>query len=267
MRQQMNVMFAIPSYSGNTALECTGAIAQMVGKLYDHGIPHSFRFRGGNCFIDAARNLFIKDFMDAPEFTDLFFLDDDVGYEPHKVVEFLMSGVDIVCGVYPKKSDDAQFPVVMKPNKDGGLIKRGRYCSAVNVPAGFLLLRRHVVEKLIADTLKQHRQRIALVERLSVGLPLEDSTTLRYMASRLSATYKFADVGFGDREVWNVFETGPEDDAFWGEDSLFCKKVIKAGFDIWVDGNINFSHKGVKSWKNNLQASLDAFEAGRAKAA
>src|ERR1017187_5540705 len=47
------------------------------------------------------------------------------------------------------------------------------------------------------------------------------------------------------------FKTGATPDAF-GEDIYFCRKWCKTGQFLWIDSDIQFSHRGSKVWKGNF---------------
>lgn len=231
-RPQKNVLFAIPSLNYHTAIECTGSLCQTSAELIKAGIPHAFRFRGGNCFVDAARNLLAADLLDDPQYTDIFYIDDDVGFEPAKVLEFILSPKDVISGVYPKKNDElVEFPCILKQGDDEMPIERDGLYQAVNIPGGFMRIKRHVMERLAEE----------------------------------SQQYEFVDKGIGERLIWNIFEMGPRTDqngkkvVYWGEDSIFAKKVIDAGFEIWIDPKIGFTHRGQKRWEGRLQDSVDLY--------
>lgn len=223
------VMFAIPSYSAQCAIEFCGSVAQTVGHLYEAQIPHAFRFRPGLCFIDVVRNLLTYEFLkEFPTATDIFFLDDDIGFEPRKALEFIQRPEDIVCGVYPKKEDNPSFPVTMFVDDNKKLVKRNGLYKAMNIPGGFVRVKRHVMEKLASQ----------------------------------AETYKFYDPkNQGEVEIWNIFEARPITGHYWGEDSIFTKKCIDAGFDVWVDPDISFTHRGNKRWEGKLKPHLDQTEA------
>ncbi len=44
-------------------------------------------------------------------------------------------------------------------------------------------------------------------------------------------------------------ESSPED---YGEDIYFCRKWCALGEFLWIDADINFSHRGSKVWKGNF---------------
>ncbi len=80
------------------------------------------------------------------------------------------------------------------------------------IPAGFLLLKRCVLEKMI------------IVHSDTYYKPKDESMPDGYC----------------------LFNTEVRGQEFWGEDYVFCRKAREAGFDIWVDPLIEFDHAGVR---------------------
>ncbi len=80
------------------------------------------------------------------------------------------------------------------------------------IPAGFMLLKRCVLEKMI-----DHFPELYYI-------PKDES--LKHTAGH----YLFA------TELWNG--------EFWGEDYVFCRRAREAGFKIWIDPTIVLNHAG-----------------------
>lgn len=220
------VLFAIPTYSRTCSMEFAQSIGDMACKLSDMKIPHALFFLGGICFVDQARNICISKFLEglkgAPEFTDLFFLDDDVGFPGKAVIDLLERPEPIVFGAYPKKTDEVAFPVVMKLGEGDKIIEKDGLVLADTCPAGFLRIKREVIEALVKE----------------------------------EGTYIYVDQDDNVLNVPNVFETGPKNGMYFGEDVVFAVKAQKAGFDLWCKPDIAFSHRGSKVWRNTLEPSL-----------
>lgn|ERR1700740_1290271 len=221
------VVFAIPTFSHHVCVDFCGSMARTVGLLYHANIDHALHFRGGIAFIDAVRNILCAEFLrDFPSATDLFFLDDDIGWQPEKVLEFLRRPEEVVAGVYPKRSDDVEFPTVLRIDQATRQpIEQNGLCAAAMVPAGFLRLKRSAVEKLAAA----------------------------------SGSYQFPDKNMLDLVVPNIFEVGPREGVYWGEDTHFVEKWAGLGGDIWVDPNIVFTHRGNKKWQGRLLESVQHY--------
>ncbi len=220
------VIFATPSFTYAVSLEYLRSFTETQWALGQSGIQSGMITRGGDCFIAKVRNKIVTEFLDGfPDATDLFFLDDDIGWPALKVVEFLSRPEDVICGIYPKKSDDADFPVELSV-VDGALVDRDGLVKANAAGAGFMRIKRHVLETLAASA------------------------------------HKFKDLELGGdvREFYGIFETGIGPNGWWwGEDYAFCQKWIGAGGEIWVDPAIEFSHRGQKKWTASLSDHMQTF--------
>jgi hypothetical protein len=221
------VIFGIPSYDNRVCYEFFGSMLDTERLLTCQQISHGYIGLGGDQFIARVRNKLATQFLrDYPEGTDLFFLDDDIGWPAEKIVEFLKRPEDIVAGIYPKRQDKSDFPVEFAADPDGGaLIERNGLIKALAAPAGFMRIRRHVLERMAPAAGVFH-------EREPDGR---------------QATY------------YDIFRTGVVNEEFSGEDFLFCQNARLAGFEIWVDPNIDFTHRGTKAWSGNLSLHLRTF--------
>jgi len=189
-------------------------------RLAQLGIPHGYKQVGGDQFIAKARNRLITEFLtEYPMATDLFFIDDDVGWPADAVIKFLNRPEDIVAGAYPKKTDKPEFPVELSMGEDGGLIEKDGLYQANLAPTGFMRIKRRVLEALVKDC----------------------------------PTYTEACIE-GKAQRWALFEAGANYDKgeWWGEDYVFCQKARNAGFSVWIDPDIEFTHRGNKRWAGNF---------------
>jgi len=212
----MFVLFACPCLSAKVELDFFQSFMQtsmLLGKL---GIPHTIRMQPGIAFIDHARNVLCHNFLEEfPDATDLFFLDDDIGWEAESVVRLLEHKEDIVGGIYPLKQDEVSFPVSLEADpKTHKLIEKNGLVEAGFLPTGFMRIRRHAIELMAADQpTYPHR--------------LADGTT---------------------NHIKNIFHTGYYDGERWGEDVDFANRWRAKGGHMWVDPEITLSHIGRKRW-------------------
>lgn len=222
------VLFATPSLDHRVTLEYLRSWTETVWALTAKGIGMGRIDRGGDQFIAKARSKLATEFLlNYPMATDLFFLDDDISWPPAKIIEFLERPEDIVAGIYPKKQDKTDFPVELQANlTDGSLIENDGLLKAHGVPTGFLRIKRRVLEKLAES----------------------------------APRFKEEEADGQIREFIGFFQSGIGPDGFWwGEDYTFCRNVTDSGFDIWVDPNILFWHRGNKAWSATLVDYLDKF--------
>lgn len=227
------VLFATPSLDHRVTLDYLKSWTNTVWALKDKGVVHGRIDRGGDCFIAKVRSKIVTDFLSGPG-TDLFFLDDDLRWPAQKVLEFIERPEDIVAGIYPKKSDVMDWPVALQADAETGeLIESNGLYLAEFAGCGFMRIKRHVLDVLYPKA------------------------------------PQFRDIEFGGvtMESRAIFNSGPAHDGWWrGEDVEFCRAAHDAGFQVWVDPDIDFGHRGEKRWDGNLSHHLDIFR-GRARMA
>lgn len=221
------IIFATPSLSHSVSLDYLRSWTSTVWLLKDAGIAHGRADRGGDCFVAKVRNKLVREFLDGPG-TDLFFLDDDLGWPAQKVIDFINRPEPIIAGVYPKKSDDMDWPVGLKADGDTGelITLNGLYLASF-AGSGFMRIKREVLETLAATV----------------------------------PTFKDIEMAGEAKEFPLIFNAGLDADGwFCGEDVAFCRLANAHGFDIWVDPDIDFRHRGGKTWGGNLAKHLDTFQ-------
>lgn len=229
------VCFGTPTYDHRVCYEFFKSSIETVHLLGQKGIQYGFIARGGDQFIAKARNKIVSEFLSIPQATDLFFLDDDVGWPAEAVIRFLERPEAIIFGAYPKKQTNLDFPVELAVSSDTGeLIERDGLLRANSGPTGFMRIKRHVLE-----TLAVH-----------------------------AGTFHEEDADGVERTHPNIFRTGVgEDGVFCGEDWIFCQNWRRLGGELWCDPNIAFTHRGNRLWSATLGEHLDVFRAKGLKAA
>lgn len=125
----------------------TASVAQSREALRNAGIESAYLLLAGNCHVDDARNAVVAEFL-ASDCTDLVFADADVSWDPDALVELCKADADLVGGVYPYRREGVEtMPVRMlhgvdTPDRHGLLEVEG-------LPAGFMRVRRHVLETML----------------------------------------------------------------------------------------------------------------------
>lgn len=224
-------VFATPCLTSSVSLEFFMSYMGTSLALTQRGIPHAITTVVGDCYLSKARNRLVHQFLhNFPDATDLFFLDDDIGWEPESVLRLLEADVDVVAGIYPHKSDAGTFPVDLLA-VDGDFVEKDGLLRASTVPTGFLRIQRHVIETMIR------------------GCPAYSE-----VAADGSKTM-----------VQDLFQMGYMDGKWWGEDTDFCRRWNAMGGEIWVDPAITLTHSGRKRWTGTLMDRIVEFRAGQAK--
>lgn len=228
----MFVLFATPCLSAKVDLDYFQSYIHTSVALGQKGIRHTVRMQAGIAFIDHARNVLCHHFLeDFPDATDLFFIDDDIGWTSDSVIRLLERDEDIVGGVYPLKQDQIGFPIELNADRETHkLIERDGLLQANFLPTGFMRLKRHAVEVMAADQpTYPHRRADGVTEHIK-----------------------------------NVFHTGYYDGERWGEDVDFANRWRAKGGHMWVDPEITLSHLGRKRWTASFK---DAVAVGQQKLA
>lgn len=222
------ILFAMPCYDHRVTYETYKSTIELEWLLAAKGIPHGHTARCGDQFIAKARCKLASEFLqDFPMATHLFFLDDDIGFPPEAVLKLIEADKDVIAGIYPKKSDERDFPVELDYDKETGeLIEENGLFRAVGAPTGFMCIKRHVLEKLAKE----------------------------------AGVFSEMDADGKTRFHYAIFKTGFGDDgAFWGEDYIFCRNWRAMGGEVWIDPSIKFTHRGHKKWTDTMSDHIDVF--------
>lgn len=181
------------------------------------GIATAYLLLSGNCHSDDARNTVFSYFLES-DCTDLVFLDADVSWEPKDLVRLCQHDVDLVGGVYPYRRGDVtdRMPVYMIPGvtepDERGLIE------VDGLPAGFLRIRRVVVETLAKD----------------------------------APTFYTSN----ESKIPILFERSYKDGTRLGADIHFGLKWQKAGGKVWAMYDVWLGHTGKAITEDSLGAAL-----------
>lgn len=198
----------------------THSIQRSREALTEAGIGSAYYLLSGNCHVDDARNSIVQEFL-LSDCTDLVFLDADVSWKPEQLVTLCQYDEDIVGGVYPFRRDEKakeNMPVVMYPGQvepdARGLIE------VAGLPAGFMRIRRNVLETLAKDADKFW-----------------------------SGTDRRAQIPI-------VFERVYLNGGRVGGDLNFCRKWVKSGGKVFAASSLRLGHTGTITLNDSLDAAL-----------
>ena len=225
MSKQRKIYIAIPTRTGDIKYETMRAVIKGMTDVANAGHVISLG-ESLECFapISIARNLAIARFL-ATDYTDLFFVDDDVAAQEGAMLRLINAPVDLVAGAYPRRYPDISFPVQWDDSKPEVWADPATGLIEVNgVATGFMRVTREgllrMVEHYKSETYGQFSSPAGTVHRL----------------------FDFSLVpGIGDAV-----------DEVHSEDFTFCDRWRKAGGKVWIDPNITFMHLGVAAFSGNV---------------
>lgn len=212
-QKQIHAFIATPAYDGKVLTDYAQSLAESMRDAALYGIRTTAGVMGNGAFIDLARNIFVRLFLET-DCTHLFFIDADLKWESRAFIGLLLSGKPVCAGAYPKRQTPEEYPIrfVQPPDKKG-LVMDGEWIKCDRVATGFLCIERSVIEKMVekAPVIKDHTQ--------------PDTPRLFY-------TYL------------------QEDGKFVGEDFAWSKDYCdQTGEHIWVWPDFDFVHN--KDYKGN----------------
>ena len=172
-----HVYVATPAYDGKVDTDFAQSLAEGAQALTVFGIRLTAAVMGNGAFIDLARNMFVKFFLeDERDCSHLLFIDSDLKFESRAIVEVVRHCTDdrpVVAGMYRRRQEPEDYPCRWTPHpelsKDG--IDKLWYDDAGflmcnRVPTGFLCIRRNILEEMAKDAPKVAIKGHGLVPRL-----------------------------------------------------------------------------------------------------
>jgi hypothetical protein len=235
MTDRIHLVVATPCFGGQVSSIYAGSVFALQRAV--HGMSNvdlKVHMRDGDALITRARANLVTLFLDDPTSTHLLFVDADIGFKPEQVFRLIETGAEVIAGVYPIKRVNWDKAVramqAGRPNLAGASLD---YVLEVNDPdrvtvvngftrvrfagTGFLMIRRHVLERMCAH----------------------------YTALQFHREHSL-DVLAGSPNRFALFECmiDPTDGTYLSEDFAFCKRWTDIGGEIWADLDSRLDHVG-----------------------
>lgn len=228
-----HVYVCTPAYDGKVDSDYSQSLAEACQAATIFGIRVTAAVMGNGAFIDLARNLFVKFFLENPELKDathLFFIDSDLKFEASafcNLVAHCTEDRPVLAGAYRRRQDPEDYPIKWTPHPEISE-EKGQDCLWVEDPGwlacnrvatGFMIIRREILEEMAADAPK-----------------------LRIAGQK----------GYVPQLFYTKVD---EENRFVGEDYCFCDDFTERyGKQIWVWPDWDFVHSG---YKGNYARWLD----------
>ena len=236
------VYVATPCYDAMMTMQYTMSVLNMVSMFNQYKIEFVIDFLGNESLIPRARNKCLGRFMEG-DYTHLLFIDADIEFPAHAVLDLILFDKDVVCGSYPKKTYNwNRFMYSMQNDKDskesldsrgldfaynaesdanGEIIRDGNFIKVRHASTGFMMIQRQIVEKL---------QKI--------------HTELEIKTDELTQE---------DKVIYGLFCCMIKDKMYLSEDYSFCDRVLEAGGEVWMNVSHNLNHVGKHVFKSDIQ--------------
>ncbi len=206
------VHICMPCYGGQLTEQTFMSFIKWGNTCRQLGIDWTVETMTNESLISRARNTLTAKFLNTEGSTHLMFIDADIGWEPWHLLALLNHDKDVVGGLYPMKSLPVKWCVNGIPgapeDDPSGLIE------VTKTGTGFLLMKRHVFEKLNAHpAVKPFTNDIGLDPALNVHMK----------------TY---------------FDTAVREGRYYSEDWTFCENWRDLGGQVFVDKRVLLRHVG-----------------------
>jgi hypothetical protein len=213
------VHICMPCYGGNLTESTFMSFIKWSNTARQLGIDWTMETMTNESLITRARNTLTAKFLTNPDSTHLMFIDADIGWEPWHLLVMLNADKDVIGGLYPMKS----IPIKWCVNGFEGAKEEGALQEVSKTGTGFLLIKRHVFEKL-----NKHPHVIPF--KNDIGLPAEL-----------------------DAHMKTYFDTGVRENRYYSEDWAFCENWRDLGGEVWVDKRVLLRHSGTYVFSNENQ--------------
>lgn len=256
----LHAYICTPAYDGGVDSDYAQSLAETAFCCPMYNIQITAGVIGNVGFIELARNMFVKKFIeDHKECTHLFFIDSDLKFESRAFVGLMRSGLEICAGLYRRRQAHEDYPLKHADNPNGGgLWFVNDWLQCERVPTGFLCISRKIVEEMADESACME------VADQKGGVPwLFDlkKEAVTYDKRPIVNTYGEARKMMADgKDTAGVFR-------LIGEDYTFCDKYReKYGKNIPVWSNFEFTHHGFKGnfwdYLNREKDKADLAKAG-----
>jgi hypothetical protein len=249
MTEQFYLVVATPCFGGQVSSIYASSLFALQRAVHSmSNVQLKVHLRDGDALITRARANLVTLFLDDPAATHLLFIDADIGFKPEQVFRLIESGADVVAGCYPikrvnwdkaKRAMAAGQPdlaansldyVLELDNPDEVRVVNG-FTRVRYAGTGFLMIRRHVLEKMCAHP---------------------DYAPLQFLREHSR------DALTGSPNRFALFECmiDPATGTYLSEDFAFCKRWTDIGGEIWADLDSRLDHVGPSVFHGDIASQF-----------
>ena len=216
------LFIGIPCHDGRLNVKTAFNLVQLMPEAMRLGVSVTLSDISNCSIITLARNSLVAEFLKT-DCTELLFIDSDVVATSNDILRLMaQSGdKDITAGAYPRRSRDKKFFTDLYWTENDDLEFEGSLMRVKRVGTGFMLIQRHVIEKMV----EAHP---------------EWSYKNKPTGERMAALFDFDII----------------DDQYVGEDYLFCDRATQLGFKVHIDVDISLPHIGSETFTNNFREEV-----------
>jgi hypothetical protein len=249
MTERIHLVVATPCFGGQVSSIYASSIFKLQSAIRAKpNLEFKVLLRDGDALITRARANLMTQFLDDPTATHFLFIDADIGFQPQQVFRLIESGADVVAALYPiKRVNWEKAKRAIETNKPNAPAASLDYVLEINDPdhvvvvngftrvryagTGFLMIRRHVFEKMCAAYKSLQFLREHSLDALA-----------------------------GSPNRFALFECmiDPKTGTYLSEDFAFCQRWTDLGGEIWADLESRLDHVGPSIFHGDISAQFSA---------
>ena len=249
MPEKINLVVGTPCFGGQISTLYFASMFKLQKTVRDLAdVDLKVQLRDGDALITRARANLMTQFLDDPTATHFLFIDADIGFAPQQVFRLIEAGHDVSAALYPiKRVNWEKARRALAGNKPNVPAASLDYVLEINDPdhievvdgftrvryagTGFLMIRRHVFEKMCAA----------------------------YPALQFFREHSL-DALAGSPNRFALFECmiDPKTGTYLSEDFAFCKRWTDIGGEIWADLESHLDHVGPAVFRGDISSQFAA---------
>ena len=247
MTERIHLVVATPCFGGQVSSIYASSIFKLQSAIRaKSNVEFKVLLRDGDALITRARANLMTQFLDDPTATHFLFVDADIGFQPNQVFRLIESGADVVAALYPIKRVNwdkarraieagkpnvpaASLDYVLEINDPDNVVVVNGFTRVRYAGTGFLMIRRHVFEKMCAAYPSLQFFREHSIDALA-----------------------------GSANRFALFECmiDPNSKTYLSEDFAFCQRWTDLGGEIWADLESRLDHVGPSVFQGDIAAQF-----------
>lgn len=234
------IFIATPCFGGLVSQHYMQSVIGLMQFAGQAGFDAALALLGHDSLITRSRNTLVTQFLRMPLATHLLFIDADISFDAAQIQAMLNFDEDFVAGIYPLKVidwsdaatrraaaaetyDAAPLHYVGALCTDADLERKGRFATAIYCGGGFMLLKRRVIERMIAA----------------------------YPEARYKTAHAYSNAEGEDNYALFECMIDRNTRAYVSEDFGFCQKWRDIGGKIWLDTEGKLTHIGAYTFRGD----------------
>lgn len=228
------VLIATPAYGGMLTDFYTQSLLETQRQLIIEGIPNAVLILSNESLISRGRNKCAQMAING-KFTDLFFIDADIGWKAEDFMKVLKSTQHVVGGTYPMK----MLPVNLNYN----LLKSDRHIYQRNHIKSPEILKQIMEDRGIEEMEVQH---------VPTGFMRISATALNRVKGK-TEEYIQQNPRTGEMETfWDIFPVKVKEKNLMSEDWMFCELCRENKIPVYMNLSVVCNHIGTYNYGESI---------------